>query len=103
MKSGVHLSLHPNCHQSLQNLICLFCIHHLPKELFSFIKKQMLNLSEGQLMNTIEYEPYLTLMLDLLHNLIHDFIPHKRIVCNGRDPSWINNKIKKLINNKSFA
>ena len=54
-------------------------------------------------MNTIEYEPYLTLMLDLLHNLIHDFIPHKRIVCNGRDPSWINNKIKKLINNKNFA
>ena len=38
---------------SLQNLICLFCIHHFTKELFNFMKKQTLNLSEELLMNFI--------------------------------------------------
>ena len=36
--------------QSLQNL---FCIHHLTKELFGFMKKKTLNLFEKLLMNLI--------------------------------------------------
>ena len=29
-----------------------------------------------------------------LLNIIPNFIPHETIVCNNRDPPWINNKIK---------
>ena len=61
MESGVHSSLHPNCHHHvvfakfnfLLILILIFCIDHLTKELFGFIKKQTLNLSEELLMNLI--------------------------------------------------
>ena len=34
--------------------------------------------------------------------IIHDFIPHERIVCDDWDPHWINNELKKLINRKNF-
>ena len=52
MESGVHLS-----HLYIQFVIifakfnCLFCIYHLTKERFGFIKKQTLNLSKKLLMN----------------------------------------------------
>ena len=39
----------------------------------------------------------------MLLNIIHNFIPHERVACDDRDPPWINNEIKKLINEKNFA
>ena len=38
-----------------------------------------------------------------LLNIIHNFIPNEIIVCGDRDPPWINNEIKKLINEKNSA
>ena len=38
-----------------------------------------------------------------LPNITHNFIPHKRIVSDDRDPPWTNNEIKKLINEKNFT
>ena len=38
-----------------------------------------------------------------LLNIIHNFIPHERIIHDGRDPLWINNEIKKLINEYNSA
>ena len=32
-----------------------------------------------------------------IKNIIANFIPHETIVCDDRDPPWINNRIKKLI------
>ena len=33
-------------------------------------------------------------------NVLSNFIPHKIIVCDDKDPSWFNGKIKLLINKK---
>ena len=30
-------------------------------------------------------------------NILSNYIPHKTITCDDRDPPWINNKIKQLI------
>ena len=30
-----------------------------------------------------------------------NFIPHETITCDDRDPSWINNRIKKLIHERN--
>ena len=40
---------------------------------------------------------------ETLLNIIHNFIPHERIVWENRDPPWMNNKIKQLINEKNLA
>ena len=39
----------------------------------------------------------------MLLNIIHNFIPRERIVWENRNPPWMNNKIKKLINEKNLA
>ena len=33
-------------------------------------------------------------------NILSNFIPHKTIVCDDKDPPWINNLIKTLIQEK---
>ena len=40
---------------------------------------------------------------ETLLNIIHNFIPHKRIVCDDRDPPWMNSEIKNLIIEKNLA
>ena len=54
MESGIHSSSHSNCHHQIvfANLICLFSILRLVKELFGIMKEQTLNLSEELLISS---------------------------------------------------
>ena len=38
-----------------------------------------------------------------IKNIHSNFIPHEAIVCDDRDPPWINSKIKNLIAEKNIA
>ena len=38
-----------------------------------------------------------------IRNIITNYIPQETIICNERDPLWINKNIKKLINDKNHA
>ena len=66
MESGVHSTLHPNCHHQVVfaklNLYILYPSPYERTELFGFMKKQMLSLSKVLLMNLIGQKPYLTLV-----------------------------------------
>ena len=35
--------------------------------------------------------------------ILSSFIPHETIICDDRDPTWINTQIKNLINNKKVT
>ena len=35
-------------------------------------------------------------------NIFHNFIPNKIILCDDRDPPWMNEKIKQLIRQKLY-
>ena len=37
-----------------------------------------------------------------LLNIFHNFIPNKIILCDDKDPPWINGEIKKLIKRKNW-
>ena len=37
-----------------------------------------------------------------LLNIFHNFIPNKIILCDDKDPPWMNDKIKKLIKRKNW-
>ena len=39
----------------------------------------------------------------VLLNIIYNFTPHERIICDDRDPPWIYDEIKKTINEKNSA
>ena len=38
-----------------------------------------------------------------IKNIMSNYIPHKTIICNDRDPPWINRDIKQLILDKNHA
>ena len=38
-----------------------------------------------------------------IKNILHTFIPHETITCYDRDPPWIDNSIKRLIQDKNEA
>ena len=38
-----------------------------------------------------------------IYYLISNYFPHETIICNDRDPPWINKNIKNLINDKNHA
>ena len=35
-------------------------------------------------------------------NIVSNFIPHETVICDDRDPPWINTRIKNLINDKKY-
>ena len=55
MESGIHSSFHSNCQHQIvfSNLICLFSILRLTKELFGIMKEQILDVSEELLISLI--------------------------------------------------
>ena len=38
-----------------------------------------------------------------INNILCNFIPHETVTCDDRDPTWINSKIKDLIQEKNIA
>ena len=36
-----------------------------------------------------------------IKNILSNYIPHEITICDDRDPTWINNKVKELINEKN--
>ena len=38
-----------------------------------------------------------------IKNILSNYIPHEIIICDDRDPPWINNRVKELISEKNDA
>ena len=36
-----------------------------------------------------------------IKNVFSNYIPHEIIICDDRDPPWINNRVKELIHEKN--
>ena len=113
MESGVHLSLHPHCHHQLVfakfNLSILYpppyerTVWFYKKAKPELIRRAINKYDWIRALSNDSIDEKVCCFTETLLNIIHNFIPHERIVCDNRDPSWINNEIKKLINEKNFA
>ena len=100
--SGIHPSLHQNCHHQV-----IFC--KLSLKIWDYGK------AETDLINrAIDQFDWVNLFLDknineqvilfnrTILNIFHNFIPNKIILCDDRDPPWMNERIKHLIKRKSY-
>ena len=108
--SGIHPSLHQNCcHQ------VIFCKFYLEIKYLSPYAHEVWNYgnTESDLINhAIDQFDWVNLFLDkninaqvtLFNwnrlNIFHNFIPNKIILCDDRDPPWMNDRIKYLIKKK---
>ena len=111
IESGVHPSLHPNCHHQLifskANLKIFYpppykrLVWDYNKANINAINQSIDQFDWDTLFLGKEIENQISLFNTTLLNIFKNFIPNKLIVCNDKDPPWINDKIKELIKQKN--
>ena len=110
--SGIHPSLHQNYHHQI-----IFCKLNLKIEYPPPYAREVWDYGKAQtdLINrAIDQFDWINLFLDknineqvilfnrTILNIFHNFIPNKIILCDDRDPPWMNEKIKQLIRKKLY-
>ena len=110
IESGVHPSLHPNCHHQLIYAKFNLQIYYPPQyyravwhyndantELIRRAVDQF-NWQKAFLNKNVNEKG--NIFNETILNILRNFIPHETVLCDDRDPSWFNNKIKSLIHEK---
>ena len=108
-ESGVLPSLHPNCHHQVIFVRFNLVIHYPPpyeREVWHY------NLADTELINqainnfnwdialaTDDVNLQVSTFNETILNIIRNHIPHEVIVCDDKDPPWVNKHIKKLMHN----
>ena len=112
MESGVHSSLHPNCHHQITYAKFSLKIYYPPPygwEIWHYEKTNIDHIRrstdefswERCFANTsVNNKAH---MLKTIEKIMSNFIPHVTIICDDRDPPWINKDIKQLISDKNHA
>ena len=112
MESGVHSSLHANCHYQAVlakfNLSILYPPHYERIVWFyekadpESIQRAINEFERTRALSNVNLDEKVCYFTKTLLNIIYNFMPHGRIVCDDRNPPWINND-KKLISEKNSA
>ena len=111
LESAVHSSLHPSSSGRLWKISFVYFVSTTLRKNCWFYKKANLELI-GRAINefywrralsNVSVDEKVRYFTETLLNIIHNFIPHERIACSDRNPPWINNEIKGLINEKNAA
>ena len=111
MSSGIHSSLHQNCHHQIKFAKFNLKVHYprpYEREVWHFKKvntdhiKRAINRDpwERSFAN-LDINEKVYLFNKTIRNILSNFIPHDTITFDDRDLSWINSQVKHLINEKN--
>ena len=108
--SGVHSSLHPNCHHQI--VFAKFNLHivypppylreiwHYREANTRLIRRAIKEFNWERAFSNTSVNEKVDIFNRTILNILSNFIPHETIVCNDKDPPWFNNRIKTLIKEK---
>ena len=113
MESGVHSSLHANCHHHITFAKFSLKIHYPPpyeREVWYYQKVNVDQIRQAisefpwdnRFANINENEQ-VQLFTQTIINIISNYIPHETITSDDSNPPWIDEKIKKLMPHKNRA
>ena len=110
MSSGIHLSLHQNCHHQIIFAKFNRKVHYpLPyeREVWHFKKantnriKRAINWFPWEMsFPNLDINDKVYLFNKTIKKILSNFIPHETIAFDDRDQPWINSQVKHLINEK---
>ena len=110
MNSGVHSSLHPNCHhQIIHAKFNLKIFYPPPYERvvwhYQDANNDLIQWSISQFNREIVFSnkgvyKQISIFNETILNIMTNFIPHETKIFNNREPPWINNKVKTMIQEK---
>ena len=110
IESGVHSSLYPNCHHQI--IFAKFDLRifypppyernvwHYKQANIELIRRAIDNFDWNRALDNVSPNRQVSIFNDTILNIISNFMPNETIICDDRDPPWINSKIKKVINEK---
>ena len=108
--SGVYPSLHPNCHRQIAFSKLSLKIEYPPlyeRLLWDYknadsqsITKAIEMFNWEKLFQNKNIHDQLKLFNETIVNIVSNYIPNKFITCNDKDPPWLNDHIKQVINLK---
>ena len=111
MDSGMHLSLHEKCHHQLiyskLNLRIEYPppyirkIWHYNRSGTDSINRSIEMFDWSYLFSGKNVHEQVELFNKMLLNIFQNFISNKIVLCDGKDPPWMNDKIKNLIKRKN--
>ena len=111
IESGMHSSLYPNCHHQI--IFAKFDLRifypppyernvwHYKQANIELIRRAIDNFDWNRALDNVSPNRQVSIFNDTILNIISNFIPHETIICDDRDPPWINSKIKKVIHEKN--
>ena len=112
MGSGVHASLHRNCHHQIVYAKLNLKIEYPPlhewlvwdykKTKTQFLNRTTKTFNWEKLLENKNVNERLYLFDKTMLNIFHNFIPNKNIICNDKHPHSFNNLIKTLIETKTY-
>ena len=110
VESGIHPSLHPNCHHQIICAKFNLKIYYTPpylREVWHYkeananlIKGAISNLNWEKALSNTNMNEKVSLFNKTILNILNNYIPHETIICTGKDPPWFSSRIKSLIENK---
>ena len=111
MESGLYSSLHPNCRHQITYAKFNLKIHYsLPYERkiwhydqanVDHIRKAVDLFPSEKALRNLNINGMIFLFNKTVKNIISNYIPHKTVTSDDRDPPWINKKAKQLILEKN--
>ena len=110
VESGVHPSLHPNCHHQIVFAKFNLQIYYPPLYLWDIwlykqanteiIRRAITDFNWDRAFLNTNVNEKVSIFSNTILNILSKFIPHETIVCDDKDPPWFNGAIKSLIQEK---
>ena len=111
VESGVHPSLHPNCHHQIIFAKFNLKIYYPPpylREVWHYkeanadlIKRAISNFNWEKAFSNTNINEKVSLFNKTILNIPNNYIPHETIICDDKDSPWFNSRITSLIENKN--
>ena len=112
MDSGVHLSLHEKCHHQIIYSKLNLRIEYPPpyiRKIWDYNRSETDSINRSieifdwsSLFSGKNVHEQVEVFNKTLLNIFHNFIPNKIILCDDKDPPWMNDEIKNLIKRKNW-
>ena len=110
MNSGVHSSLHPNYHHQIMHAKFKLKIFYPPsyeKVVWdcqdannNLIQRPIFQLNWKRALYNKGVNKQILIFNETILNIMTNFIPHETKIFNDREPPWITNKVKTMIQEK---
>ena len=112
VNSGVHTSLHPNCHHQITHSSFNFNIYYPPpyqrliwdyKKADSIkIRKALDSVNWERLFGQADINEQVIKFNEVILNVFRNYVPNKYVIIDDKDPIWMNDFVKTKIKTKNI-